>query len=393
MSSSSLGVAVIGAGMAGRAHAAGYRMATTVYGAGLPDVRLVAIADVNESFARETARRFGYARAETSWQAVADAPDIDVVSVVVANKLHREVVEGLLAGGKHVLCEKPFAPTIADAESMVAAAQATDRQAAVGFTFRRSPAISAIQQLVESGVMGRPLEFHAQYLCDYGSDPKAPMSWRYQGGPGSGALADIGSHIVDTAEYICGPMARVRGTTMTTLITSRFLPAGSAVGHAAADLSDVQQEVENEDVVAFTATFGSGAVATLTASRVARGRPNALGFGLYAEDAAATFDLARPGEFHYYDTTVGGPTAGYRQVLVGPLHPYLSGGLAMDFPGVNYGQNDLFIYQSRAFLEQVSGVPGLTPCPTFEHGLHNLRLLDAVVESHHKQGAEVVVTS
>jgi predicted dehydrogenase len=156
VSSSSLGVAVIGAGMAGRAHAAGYRMATTVYGSGLPDVRLVAIADVNESFARETARRFGYARAETSWQAVADAPDIDVVSVVVANKLHREVVEGLLAAGKHVLCEKPFAPTIADAESMVAAARATDRQAAVGFTFRRSPAISAVQQLVESGVM-RPI--------------------------------------------------------------------------------------------------------------------------------------------------------------------------------------------------------------------------------------------
>ena len=150
---------------------------------------------------------------------------------------------------------------------------------------------------------------------------------------------------------------------------------------------------ENEDVVAFTATFDSGAVATLTASRVARGRPNALSFELYAEDAAATFDLARPGEFQYYDTSVGGPTAGYRQVLVGPEHPYLSGGLAMDFPGVNYGQNDLFVYQSRAFLEQVSGVPGLTPCPSFEHGLHNLRLLDAVVESHHKQGAEVVVTS
>src|ERR1043165_7279949 len=98
-----IGVAVVGAGMAGRAHAAGYRGATTLYGAGLLDVRLVAVADVNERFAADTARRFGYARAETSWQAVADAADLDVVSVVVANHLHREVVEGLLAAGKHVL--------------------------------------------------------------------------------------------------------------------------------------------------------------------------------------------------------------------------------------------------------------------------------------------------
>src|SRR5688500_14295023 len=117
-----MGVAVIGAGMAGRSHAAGYRAATTCYGSGLPPVDLVAIADLNPRFAEETARRFGYARAESSWQAVAAAPDIDVVSVVVANHLHREVVLGLLAAGKHVLCEKPFAPTVGDAEAMVAAA-------------------------------------------------------------------------------------------------------------------------------------------------------------------------------------------------------------------------------------------------------------------------------
>src|SRR5918912_1217352 len=145
MPNDDIGVAVIGAGMAGRSHAAGYRSATTTYGPGLPEVRLVAIADVNEHFAADTARRFGYARAETTWQAVADADDVDVVSVGVANHLHREVVEGLLAAGKHVLCEKPFAPTIADAESMVAAADAKpDLQAGVGFTFRRSPAIAAV---------------------------------------------------------------------------------------------------------------------------------------------------------------------------------------------------------------------------------------------------------
>ena len=388
-----IGVAVIGAGMAGRSHAAGYRGATTTYGAGLPGVRLVAVADVNGDFAAETARRFGYARAETSWQAVADAPDVDVVSVVVANHLHREVVEGLLAAGKHVLCEKPFAPTIADAEAMVAAAKAAPGlQTGVGFTFRRSPAIAAVRQLLDAGAMGRPLHFDGRYWCDYGADPNAPMSWRYKGGPGSGALADVGSHLVDLAEFLCGPIESVRGALLSTFVTERALPLGSAVGHAAAELSDVREPVENEDVATFTARFASGASAAITASRVSLGLANSLGFTLFAERAAATFDLARASEFGYADTAVAGPTSGYRQVLVGPEHPYLTGGMAMDFPGVGYGQNDLFVFQARAFLEQVAGLDRLPRVPSFEHGLHNLRLLAAVTESALDGGAEVKVT-
>jgi predicted dehydrogenase len=387
-----IGVAVVGAGMAGRAHAAGYRGATTLYGGGLPDVRLVAVADVNERFAAETTRRFGYARAETSWEAVAEAADVDVVSVVVANHLHREVVEGLLAAGKHVLCEKPFAPTLADAEAMVAAAAARpDLRTGVGFTFRRSPAIAAVKRLVDDGSVGRPIFFNGHYWCDYAVEPTAPMSWRYKGGPGSGALADIGSHLVDLAEFLCGPIASVRGTTFATTTTERALPLGAAVGHAATELSDVREPVENEDLVTFTATFASGATATLSASRVAIGLANSLGFELFGSDAAATFDLSRPGEITYVDRAVSAPTAGYRTVPIGPAHPYLTGGLPMDFPGVGYGQNDLFTFQARAFLEQVAGVGSLPPVPSFEHGLHNLRLLAAVTESAAEGGAEIKV--
>src|SRR4051812_3463251 len=107
--------------MAGRAHAQGYRSASTVFAAGLPEARLVAIADVNEDLGADAARRYGYERAETGWQAIAAAPDIDAVSVVVANTLHREIVEELLAAGKHVLCEKPLAPSVEDARAMVKA--------------------------------------------------------------------------------------------------------------------------------------------------------------------------------------------------------------------------------------------------------------------------------
>ena len=392
MSSTLLGVAVIGAGMAGRAHAAGYRAAPTVAGPELPEVRLVAIADVNADFAGQAARRFGYARAETSWQAVAAAPDIDVVSVVVANPLHREIVEGLLAAGKHVLCEKPLAPTVADAEAMVAAAQAAaGQQAGVGFTFRRSPAIAAVRSQLDSGSIGKVVHFNGHYWCDYGVDPEGPMSWRYKGAPGSGALSDVGSHLVDLAEFLCGPIESVRGAVLSTTIRERALPLGAAVGHAAAALSDVREPVENEDLVTFTATFASGATGTLSASRVAAGLPNSLGFELFASAGAATFDLARAGEFGLMDFTPAAPGNGYRQVLVGPDHPYVAGGLAMDFPSVNYGQNDLFVWQSRAFLEQVADVTGLPPVPSLAEGLHNLRLLRAVVDCAKNGGADVVV--
>ena len=391
MTGSSIGVAVIGAGMAGRSHAASYRTASTLYGEGLPEVRLVAVADVNPAFATDTARRFGYERAETGWEAVAEAPDVDGVSVVVANPLHRQIVEGLLAAGKHVLCEKPMAPTVEDAEAMVAAAKASGRETGIGFVFRRSPAIAAIRDQVASGAIGRPLHFNGHYWCDYGVDPRAPMSWRYKGGPGSGALSDIGSHLIDLAEFVCGPIQSVRGAALPTIIGERAVPLGAAVGHAAAELSDVTEPVENEDLVSFTASFASGAAGTLSASRVAYGLANSLGFEVFAERGAATFDLARAGEFGFADPAPAGPTQGYRQVLVGPAHPYLTGGLPMDFPGVGYGQNDLFSFQARAFLEQVAGLERLPRMASFSEGLRNIRLLDAVVASAKAGGAEITI--
>jgi predicted dehydrogenase len=388
---SSIGVAVIGAGMAGRAHAAGYRSAPTLFDAGLPEIRLVAIADVNPAFATATAQRFGYQRVESGWEAIAAAPDIDVVSVVVANPLHRQIVEGLLAAGKHVLCEKPMAPTIEDAQAMTAAAQASGREAGIGFTFRRSPAIAAIREQVAQGDIGGPLHFNGHYWCDYACDPRGPMSWRYKGGPGSGALSDIGSHLLDLAEFVCGPIQSVRGAVLSTVITERPLPVGTAVGHAAAEVSDVTEPVENEDLVTFTTTFASGATGTLSASRAAYGLANSLGFELFTASGAATFDLARAGEFGFIDPSPAGTTQGFRQVLVGPAHPYLTKGIPMDFPGVGYGQNDLFSFQARAFLGQVAGLDELPRVASFEEGLRNVRLLDAVVASAKAGGAEVVV--
>ena len=388
---SSIGVAVIGAGMAGRAHANGYRAASTVFGTDLPDVRLVAIADINQEFARDAAARFGFERTEERWEALVDAPDVDAVSVVVANDLHREIVEALLAAGKHVLCEKPLAPTSADAQAMVDAAGRSDGVAAVGFTFRRSPAINAIREQVGERHLGAVRHFNGHYWCDYGANPDAPISWRYRGAPGSGALADIGSHLVDLAEFLCGPITSVQGAVLATLVADRPVPVGVAVGHAMTQVSDEREPVGNDDIATFTATFASGAVGTFSVSRIAFGHANALGFEVFCEHGAAAFDLERAAEFSIADHTSPAEINGYRQVLVGPAHPYMTRGLPMDFPSVGHGQNDFFTYQARAFLNEIAGTNDLPPPATMAEGLHNLRVLDAVVASAGAGGAAVPV--
>ena len=377
-----LGVAVIGAGMVGRAHANAYRQAATVFGLDQPAPRLVAIADLHEPFAADAAARYGYARAETDWRAVVEAPDVDAVSVAVANSLHREVTEAALAAGKHVLCEKPLAPSVADGAAMAAAAAAAPGLVgAVGFTFRRSPALNALKHQVE-GALGPVRHFVGNYWCDYGFDPQRPMSWRYEGGPGSGVLADIGSHLTDLAEFFCGPTSGVRGTTMATLVTERPRPLGVAVGHAGGvQVSDELARVENEDVCTFTTSYASGAVGTFSLSRVAFGHANTLRVDLFCERGTASFDMTRPAEFTIVDAAPEVSINGARTVYIGPWHPYVARGLPMDFPTVGHGQNDFFVYQARAFLDQIAGVKGLPPCPDLAHGLHNLRVLEAVVSA------------
>ena len=387
----SIGVAVIGGGMAGRAHAAGYRTATTLFGTDRPDVRLVAIADTNAAVADDTARRYGYGRAEYDWRTIADADDIDAVSVVVANHLHREIVEGLLAAGKHVLCEKPLAASTGDAEAMVAAAERSDRVTAVGYTYRRAPAVEQIRRELAAGTLGRLVHFNGHYWCDYALDPTAPITWRYRGGPGTGALADIGSHLLDLAEFVCGPIAEVSGAMFATLIDRRPVPAAATYGHTKGAVTDEFAPVENEDVVTFTARFDNGAVGTFSASRVAQNHPDGLGFELFASQGSAAFDLHRPGEFEIATSGIRIDIGGPRRVLIGPEHPYIRGGLPMDAGGVGHGVADMFGYQTRAFLDQIAGVGELGPLPGFDAGLHGLRVVAAIAESAQSGGAAVKV--
>jgi len=285
-----------------------------------------------------------------------------------------------------------LAGSLADAEAMVAAADRSDRVTAVGYTYRRAPAVEQIRRELTAGTLGELVHFNGRYWCDYALDPTAPITWRYRGGPGTGALADVGSHLIDMSEFVCGPIVEVSGAVFTTLIDQRPVPLRVTYGHTKGAVSDDLAPVENEDVVTFTARFANGAIGTYSASRVAHNLPDGLSFEVFAGKGSAAFDLHRPGEFHISTDDVRSNVGGPRRVLIGPEHPYIRGGLPMDAGGVGHGIADMFAWQLRAFLDQIAGIDELGPLPGFDAGLHGLRVVAAVTESAQSGGAAVKVT-
>lgn len=386
-----IGIAVIGAGMAGKAHAAAYRVAPTLYESTLPDLRYVSIGDMNAEVGRAAARRYGYERSDTDWRAIADDPDIQVVSVVIANSLHLEVVRGLIEAGKHVLCEKPLSDTLASARKMADLAREASSVVRIGLTYRRQPGVAAIRDWIQDGTLGRVLHFSGRYWCDYGCNPMAPMSWRYKGPMGSGALADLGSHLTYLSEFLCGGITAVSGGAFVTAIKERPVPLGAVVGHGLAAVSDRKETVENDDYAAFTAFFGETR-GSLEVSRVAAGYPNGLDFEVFCENGAASFHQDTPSQVRLYLNDDHPGRNGYRTVNLGSDHPYVAGGMPIDVSGVGFGQNEGFTYQARAFLEEVAGIPEEESLPrnaSFDEGVHNMEILAAVARSAADSGKQV----
>ena len=263
--------------------------------------------------------------------------DIDAVSVVVANHLHREVIEALLATGKHVLCEKPLAPSVADARSMVEAASDT-----TGLPHSALPLVTRDQchrlNSTRATLANRCIS--TVRLYGYPFDPQVPMTWRYRGGPGSGVLADVGSHIVDTAEMLCGPIVEVGGGSFVTGITDAAVPAGATMGHGRVETTGETEVVDNEDVAVFTHASKWGSRLVLGVADRPRLSPTGLasrcslhrGFG----DIRCTTDE----EFHISDGSPREHLNGRRRVYVGPEHPYIAQGIPMDALGVGHGLAD-----------------------------------------------------
>ncbi len=349
-----INVGVVGAGMAGQAHAFGYRNATMAPDLSDIEVRLRAIVDPNLELAESVARRYGFASALDSIDPLLADDEIDVISVALPNFVHADVLPKVIASGKHLFAEKPIGRTPAEAADLHRQAAGGDSITGVGFSFRRLPGLSAVAKAVADGVIGDPYAVRAWYNADYAADPHGALSWRYsQDLSGGGAILDIGAHAIDAAQYVVGPIERVLHATTRTFIAQRPKPVAGGIGHGAA-VSDETGQVTNDDVALITVQFEGGAVGQIALNRIAHGLPNSLGVEVIGSAGHILFDSMSAGEFHVFEA--GAATSalnGARRVITGPQHPYFADVAPMPGAGVGTGYGEAFVAEIQEFLRCV----------------------------------------
>jgi predicted dehydrogenase len=375
----SVGVGMVGYAFMGRAHSQAWQAVSRAFDPPLRP-RLAAICGRDEAATRAAAGRLGWAAAETDWRALIARDDVQLVDIVAPGNLHAPIAIAALQAGKHVLCEKPLANKLAEAAAMAAAADAAFPQGAramVGFNYRRVPAIALARRLVEAGRIGTVRHVRAVYLQDWLVDPDSPLTWRLQAEQaGSGALGDLGAHVVDLARFLTGDEIVGVSALSATFIDQRPLPAGSGDGDAEGGASGTGR-VTVDDAVVLSARFGSGALGSFEATRYAAGRKNALRIELNGSAGSLAFDLERLNELEFYDGADPGATAGFRRILVTEAeHPYLSGWWP---PGHVLGWEHTFTHQASDLLTAIAA--GAQPAPSFGDGLAVQRVLDAVQRS------------
>jgi predicted dehydrogenase len=384
MTEDRLRVAMVGHGFMGAAHSQAWRVAPRFFPLDRePEMTVVVGRDPERT---EAARaRFGWQRAETDWRRVVEDPDIDVVDVCSPGSSHVEVAIAALEAGKHVLCEKPLANTVAEAEAMVAAAEsAAERgvRSMVGFSYRRVPALAFARQLVQAGRIGEVRQARALYLQDWLTDADGPMTWRLDAAlAGSGSLGDIGAHAVDLVEHITGATLGTVSGTLETFVHERPLLA-DGVG-LSGTASDERGQVTVDDAAWFLGRLTGGAarpggtVASFEATRYATGRKNGLTIEISGSEGAIAFDLEAMNELRVYDATAPAGEQGFRRVLVTePEHPYM----AHWWPtGHTIGYEHTFVHEVVDFVTAIT--TGQQPDPSFAVGLHVQDVLDAVQRS------------
>jgi len=375
-SSRPLGVAVVGYSFMGKAHSNAWRNVGAFHPE-CPPVRQQVLVGRDPSAVKEAADRYGWAESATDWRSIIEHDDIDIVDICTPGHLHHDIALAALEAGKHVLVEKPLANSLAEAEAMVAAADAAERRGVlsmVGFNYRRVPALALARELIAAGRIGDVRQVRAAYLQDWLADASAPMTWRLRRETaGSGALGDLGSHVVDQVQTLLGSPVTSASGNLHTFVTSREGEAGP-------------EPVTVDDAAWATLGTASGAVASVEASRMATGRKNGLTVEVYGTAGSLSFDLERLNELCVQDE-LGGPLAGQRRVLVTEeSHPYLS---AWWPPGHILGWDHTFTSQAADFLTAIA--TGTPPSPSFADGLAVQRVLAAIEQSAAGSGARVDV--
>src|SRR3954468_12785538 len=373
-----LGVGLIGYAFMGAAHSQAWRTAPHFFDLPMRP-QLTVLAGRDAVRVADAAVRLGWSSVETDWRRVLDRDDVDLVDVCTPGDTHAEIAIAALEAGKHVLCEKPLANTVAQAEAMTEAATraaANGVRSMVGFTYRRVPAIGLARRLVAEGRLGDIRHVRAQYLQDWIADPSAPMSWRLgKDKAGSGALGDIGAHIVDLTQYITGQ--RITGVSglLETFVGER--PLAASTGSLSGAAGEGVGRVTVDDAAVFLGRFSGGALAVFEATRFALGRQNAIRIEINGSAGSVAFDFEDMNVLHFYDGTEPAEIAGFRRIVVTePEHPYIA---AWWPAGHGLGYEHGFTHQVVDLITAIA--KDEDPTPSFADGLQVQRVLDAVERS------------
>lgn len=367
-SGGTIGVGMVGHAFMGAVHSHAWRTAHRFFDLPMvPHLAVLGGRDLGRT--KAAAARYGWASVQTDWRELVESPDVQVVDICTPGDSHCEIALAALAAGKHVLCEKPLANTVAEAEQMAeAAARAATRgvRSMVAFNYRRVPALAFARKLIEDGRIGTVRHVRAVYLQDWLSDEQAPMTWRLRRDKaGSGALGDLGAHIVDATQYLLGDVL-----TGVTALTDTFVTRRPSEGGGEPD------DVTVDDAALFLGRFAGGALASYEATRFALGRKNGMRVEVNGSLGSLAFDFESMNELSFYDGS-DGDAAGFRRILVTePTHPYVG---AWWPPGHLLGYEHTFTHEIVDFVRAIAD--GTDPAPSFADGLRVQRVLDAVERS------------
>lgn len=375
----SLRVGLIGYSFMGQAHSQAWRNVASFFDVPLrPEMAVLCGRDKDKT--QMAADQLGWREVETDFRRLVERDDIDLIDICTPGSSHAEIAIAALQAGKHVLCEKPLARTSDEAVAMVAAAEeaAGTAQAMVAFNYRRVPAVAVARGLIADGRLGDIRHVRAQYLQDFLVDPDVPLMWRLvKEQAGSGALGDIGAHIIDLAQYLLDDRVQAVSGLLETFIEERPIQGtGSGLSGAAAEGGQMGR-VTVDDASLFLVRFASGTVGTFEATRFATGHKNGLKIEVNGADGSLVFDLERLNELEFYDARQDGSEQGFRRILITEAdHPWVG---AWWPPGHVLGWEHTFVHEIHDLLHAVAD--GQQPVPSFADGLQVQRVLDAVEAS------------
>ncbi len=356
-----IGIGLVGGGYMGKAHAVAMAAVGAVFDTALRP-RLEMMAASTPASAERYRTAFGFARAAPDWQALVADPRVEAVVIAAPQTTHRAIAEAAFAAGKPVFCEKPLGASLADAQAMVAAAEASGLPNMIGFNYVRTPATQFVRQLLAEGAIGDLTWFRGEHTEDFLSDPATPANWRCHG-RSNGCMGDLAPHMVNCALALMGPVAELSARVETV--------------HGTRPGADGREAVDNDDHGQMMLRFASGVMGHLYFSRVATGRKMGYAYEIHGTKGAIRFDQEDQNAVHLYRAEGPEATRGFTKVLTGPAHPdYLP---FCQGPGHGTGYQDQIIIEARDFLQAIA--TGRPVWPTFREGLAVARVIDTAFAS------------